>query len=99
MAKTLKFFSGHGHLNSKYSKFNTGGRRQKYLYIAAYTKKEAAELLGEVTGFPSIYTINNYFSSAWGTRMAEIQAKVVGPCVYKADDWSDRGLALIYEKA
>ncbi len=94
MSKTLKFFSGHGHLYGQYR----GDGKQKRLYIAAYSKKEAAELLGEVTGFPSLHTINTYFSTAWGTPMAAIQAKVTGPCVYKADDWCNNGLECVYTK-
>lgn len=70
--KELKLFNGRAHgqyLNSSFS-------------IAAYTKKQAAELIGKATGSTANYTteIREYYADCWGSNMAGIIP--TEPCVY-----------------
>jgi hypothetical protein len=73
MAKTLKIWNGRGH-GLKYGKY--------HVYVAAYTQKQAAELLSKALN-SNIDTneIRVYYSSGcWGNSMVGIEA--TEPCVY-----------------
>lgn len=85
MSKELKKWNGGG-----------GGHKQGSVYIAAYTKKQAGELLAKFKGYADFCKlvegrmnreIKNYFSPCWGNPMAGIEP--TEPCLY----WSKR-----YEK-
>ena len=77
--KTLKIWNGRGH-----GEFTRG-----HIYVAAYTKKQARELIG-LACYPnttnrdiSIKELNDYYSEGcWGNLMAGIVP--TEPCVYYA---------------
>jgi len=74
MAKTLKIWNGRGH-----GDFTNG-----HFYVAAYTKKQACELIGKASGYksPISYSeITNYYSEgSWGNSMDGIIP--TEPCIY-----------------
>jgi hypothetical protein len=71
MAKTLKFWNGRGH-----------GRLNKHsLSVAAYSQKQARELLANACGVAiSANEIRDYYSPCWGLSMNGVA--IDGPCVY-----------------
>lgn len=75
MAKQLKIWNGRGY-GQKYNRH--------HVYVAAYSVKQAAELIGQALGlYRSIgsHEINNYYSKGcWGNNMDGITA--TEPCVY-----------------
>jgi hypothetical protein len=81
--KKLKLFNGRGH-GQKYQK--------GHFYVAAYSQKQAAELVGKASGynFPvGISEITQYYSKGcWGTPMDGIEANE--PCVYGSKKWGDK---------
>jgi len=74
MAKTLKIWNGRGH----------GKYINSHFYVAAYTNKEACELIAKASGYDGSIGANelrNYYSkNCWGTNMDGIPP--VEPCVY-----------------
>jgi len=79
MAKTLKLWNG------RQSEFSL--KRGSSIYIAAFTQKQASELLKKAFGLPEDCTryngaeIRNYFNeSCWGNSMDHITP--TEPCVY-----------------
>jgi hypothetical protein len=74
MAKTLKVWNGRGH----------GDYNRSHFYVAAYTNKEACELIGKAAGYDrsiGASELKNYYSkNCWGTPMAGITP--TEPCVY-----------------
>lgn len=71
--RTLKIWNGRGH-----GKFDNG-----HIYVAAYTQKQAAELIAEACNSPWITTheIRTYYSKGcWGNSMDGIEP--TEPCVY-----------------
>ena len=75
MSKKLKFWNGRGH--GKYDRF--------HICVAAYSQKQAAELVGKACGLnrPIGYNeIRNYYSQCWGTNMQEAVPDPKEPCVY-----------------
>ena len=74
MAKTLKIWNGRGH-----GKYNSA-----HFYVAAYSNKEACELIGKASGYShpvGIRELTVYYSkNCWGTSMNGIPP--TEPCVY-----------------
>lgn len=72
--KSLKIWNGRGH-----GKYNNG-----YIYVAAYSNKQACELVGkacECYGPISANELTNYYhKGAWGNDMDGIVP--TEPCVY-----------------
>lgn len=87
MKKQLKIWNGRGH--GKYQ----NGR----IYVAAYSQKQAAELVGTACGFNypiGISEIRNYYSfDCWGTDMQGIVP--VEPCVYASERYGGKPLKVI----
>jgi hypothetical protein len=82
MAKTLKIWNGRGH----------GDYDRGHFYVAAFTKKQACELLGKAAGWTSspipMSELNNYYAQgAWGNTMDGIPP--TEPCVYATKDFHD----------
>lgn len=84
MAKQLKIWNG---------RFDQRG----HCYVAAYSRKQAAELLCKAKGYKAeglllgrmIREIQVYFSAgAWGNSMDGIEP--VEPCVYVSKKWNDK---------
>ena len=64
MVKTLKIWNGRGH----------GDYTNGTFYVAAYTNKQACELLGKAAGYKdwpiSMSELSNYYSKgSWGNTM------------------------------
>jgi hypothetical protein len=57
-------------------------------YIAAYSKKQAAELIGRAADIRGAFLneINNYYAEDWDKDMSGIEP--VAPCVYYRKDYS-----------
>lgn len=72
MAKKLKKWNGRGQ----------GEWQGGHISIAAYSQKQAAELLGKVTGYTrgNLTEIREYFSPCWGNDMEGVEP--TEPCVY-----------------
>lgn len=74
MARTLKIWNGRG-----YGKYN-----HDHFFVAAYTNKEACELIGKAAGYNRSIgdsELRNYYSKdCWGTPMDGITP--TEPCVY-----------------
>ena len=74
MAKTLKIWNGRGH--GKYT--------NSHFYVAAYTNKEACDLIGKASGYDypvGLRELTVYYSkNCWGTNMNGISP--TEPCVY-----------------
>jgi hypothetical protein len=72
--KVLKVWNGRGHgLKYQNGHFN----------VAAYTKKQACELIGQAAGLnraADLTEINDYYSPCWGNDMAGITP--TEPCIY-----------------
>ena len=69
MAKELKKWNGRGH--GKYNKY--------HINVAAYSQKQAAELVGQVcTMHIPISEIREYYSPCWGNSMDNITASIPG---------------------
>lgn len=69
-------------------KWNGRGHGKDYIsgtfYVAAFSKKQAAELIEKVSGnYIRIHEITNYYSDCWGSSMNGIEP--VEPCVYYND--------------
>lgn len=78
MAKTLKIWNGRGH-----GKFDRG-----HIYVAAFSKKQAAELISQACGYRvSVSEITVYYSPCWGNPMNGITADE--PCVYASEKMYD----------
>jgi hypothetical protein len=75
--KVLKIWNGRGH-----GKFQKG-----HIYVAAYSQKQAAELVGTACGlgYPlGVSEIRNYYSfDCWGNDMQGIVP--TEPCVYASE--------------
>lgn len=85
MAKTLKKWNGRGH-----GKYN-----RQHIYIAAYTQKQAAEILSTIThGNGMLSEIRNYYSQCWGIAMDGIEP--TEPCLYVMPEFSNKTPTLIY---
>ena len=83
MPRELKIWNGRGH----------GDYTNGHFYVAAYTKKQACELIGKAAGHKdwpiSIHELNNYYSEgAWGNTMGGIIA--TDPCVYATEKNNDK---------
>ena len=80
--KKLKIWNGHGH-----GKFQNG-----HFYVAAYSQRQAAELVGKAAGYISsigIREIREYYSAnCWGNVMEGITP--TEPCVYATTSHYDR---------
>lgn len=62
------------------------GNHKGEAFVAAYTQKQAAELLG--TAFKTLVSTNEirvYFSPCWGDPMKDIIP--TEPCVYHSINW------------
>lgn len=83
MAKKLKLFNGR----------NAGAKG--HINIAAYSQKQAAELLAEFTGYSmgSLNEIRVYFSPCWGRSMDGIVP--TEPCLYFQKQWNDKPIKKI----
>jgi hypothetical protein len=69
--RTLKVWNGRGH----------GKHSKKHINVAAYTKKQAAELIGIACEcMVSVSEITVYYSDCWGNSMNDIVP--TEPCVY-----------------
>jgi len=81
--KKLKLFNGRGH-GQKYQK--------GHFYVAAYSQKQAAELVGKAAGFNHSIGINEiseyYHKNAWGNSMDGIEP--TEPCVYGTEKWGGK---------
>jgi len=77
MAKTLKIWNGRGH--GKYIK--------GYIYVAAYSKKQAAELISTACDtYITATEITDYYSEgSWSNSMSDIIP--TEPCVYATDKY------------
>ena len=78
--KTLKIWNGRGH-----GKFNNGS-----IYVAAYTKKQAAELVSkacygdDAPNVINVREISEYYNEgSWGNEMNNIDP--TEPCVYASE--------------
>lgn len=71
MAKQLKLWNGRGH--GKYNK--------RHINVAAYSQKQAAELVAQACAtYISIGEIREFYSQCWGNSMKGITPTI--PCVY-----------------
>jgi hypothetical protein len=63
------------------------GNRRGSFYVAAYSQKQAAELIGKAGGYnnSSVNEIRKYYSQCWGNPMDGIEP--TEPCVYYAEHW------------
>jgi hypothetical protein len=77
--------------------WNGRGVRNGHFYIAAYSQKQAAELLGKVFGFSRgmLPEIRNYFSPCWGNQMKDIKPEV--PSIYYSSSSYDDKPKLVLE--
>lgn len=70
-SRTLKVWNGRGH----------GKLDRKHISVAAYSKKQAAELVSEACNTcVSVSEITVYYAPCWGNDMNGINP--VEPCVY-----------------
>ena len=70
-SRTLKVWNGRGH----------GKHSRKHIYVAAYSKKQAAELISQACERSvSVSEITVYYSNCWGNSMKDIILSE--PCVY-----------------
>jgi hypothetical protein len=82
--KKLKLFNGRGH----------GRKYQKgHFYVAAYSQKQAAELVGKAAGFVGSIGVSEiaqyYHKNSWGNTMDGIEP--TEPCVYGVERiWGDK---------
>jgi len=78
--KILKKWNGRGHykLNSH------------HIYVAAYSQKQAAELVGQACGLQTvgISEIREYYSPCWGNPMNGIEP--TEPCVYAEKNYTNK---------
>lgn len=75
--KKLKYWNGRGH----------GEYHQKHLMVAAYSQKQASDLLSKVCNTPvPISEIRTYYSKCWGSSMEGITENE--PCVYWEEKWT-----------
>lgn len=83
MARKIKIWNGRGH-----GKFQKG-----HIYVAAYSQKQAAELVSKAcfgNDHPNIVSSNEireYYSDCWGNSMDGIEA--TEPCVYATKKYGD----------
>lgn len=85
MAK-LKKFNGRGH----------GDYKKGHIYVAAYSQKQAADLIGKATGVKnvSVSEISDYYSKgSWGSRMNGIEP--TEPCLYASKHYSDQPVRIL----
>ena len=74
--RTLKLWNGRGH--GKYHK--------KHISVAAYSKKQAAEIISiACNSCISVSEITNYYSDCWGNNMDGINPEE--PCVYVSEPY------------
>jgi len=82
MGNALQIWNGRGH----------GDYNKGHFYVAAYTKKQACELISIAAGrsdWPiTLYELNTYYSNAWGNTMDGITP--TEPCVYATKDYHDK---------
>jgi hypothetical protein len=82
MQKQLKFWNGRA----------AGIGKKGSLYIAAYTKKQAAELMntaGGGTNLSFIHELTHYFSPMWGNFKEEVKPPT-RPCVYWRETYGSK---------
>lgn len=71
MAKKLKMWNGRG----------LGRLNNYHISVAAYSQKQAAELVSEASGIRAgISEIRDYYSPCWGNSMDGITPEI--PCVW-----------------
>lgn len=68
--RTLKLWNGRGSRKLVF----------KHISVAAYSKKQAAELINKLGENITVYNITKYFSNRWGSDMDGITP--TEPCVY-----------------
>lgn len=81
MPKKIKLWNGRGHYKLD----------RHHISVAAYSQKQAAELVGKACGysFPiGISEIRNYYSPCWGGSMTKIDPNPQTPRVYAAKNMS-----------
>lgn len=89
MAKQLKIWNGRGH-----GKYN-----RNHIYVAAYSAKQACELIGQVCELgrplPASEITKYYSKDCWGNSMDGITA--TEPCVYVGDgyDYNNKPIRII----
>ena len=73
--RKLQKWNGRGHHNLE----------SKHIYVAAYSQKQAAELVGKACGLDTVgvHEIRVYYSNCWGTPMEGIEP--TEPCVWIED--------------
>ncbi len=79
--RTLKKWNGRGH----------GKLSNQHINIAAYSQKQAAELVGEACGYYDtigITEIREYYSQCWGNSMDGIEP--TEPCVYAEKNYTNK---------
>jgi len=88
--RTLKIWNGRGH--GDYTNYN--------LFVAAYSVKQAAEIIGMACGLMTsigVSEINNYYSKGcWGVTMRDITP--TEPCVYAEKRYVNEKPIKIYPK-
>ncbi len=83
--RKLKVWNGRGH--GKYDR--------KHISVAAYSKKQAAEIIEIACSSPvSVNEINVYYSPCWGNSMIDIVP--VEPCVYIEDHYGKTTPVRVY---
>lgn len=90
MANQLKIWNGRAH-----GKYAAGGNRH-HVYVAAYSAKQAAELVGQACETPcvSVHEINVYYSKGcWGDSMDGIVP--TEPCVYLKKEYDGKPFRVI----
>jgi hypothetical protein len=80
MNRQLKIWNGRGHR----------GYDKGSLYVAAYSRKQAAELINKATGaFITSREIKVYYcEGAWGNSMKDVIP--IEPCVYGQKTWGSK---------
>ena len=78
--KTLKKWNGRGH----------GKLDRHHISVAAYSQKQAAELVGQACGLQDvgISEIREYYSQCWGNSMNGIEP--TEPCVYAEQNYTGK---------
>ena len=88
MAKELKIWNGRAHGNI----YKNG-----QFFVAAYTKKQACELIGQAAGHSwpiSMSELNDYYSpNCWGNSMSGITP--TEPCVYAREGYNGIPIRII----
>ena len=84
-SRTLKVWNGRGH-----GKYN-----RKHINVAAYSKKQAAEIIGIACQTNvSVTEITIYYSACWGNSMKDITP--TEPCVYIEEKYGKEKPVRVY---